>query len=54
MVPSSIDLRRATDDLAPPSIEPTSSHVIKGVIEAETGAIEHYNPIIEATDGTIR
>jgi bacterioferritin len=25
--------------------------VIKGVIEAETGAIEHYNRIIEATDG---
>jgi bacterioferritin len=26
-------------------------HVIKGVIEAETGAIEHYNAIIEATEG---
>ena len=26
-------------------------HVIKGVIEAETGAIEHYNLIIEKTDG---
>ena len=26
-------------------------HVIKGVIEAETGAIEHYNRIIEVTDG---
>ena len=25
-------------------------HVIKGVIEAETGAIEHYNRIIEASD----
>jgi bacterioferritin len=25
--------------------------VIKGVIEAETGAIEHYNRIIEVTDG---
>ena len=25
-------------------------HVIKGVIEAETGAIEHYNRIIEFTD----
>ena len=34
-----------------PSSRPTSSHVIKGVIEAETGAIEHYNKIIEATDG---
>ena len=26
-------------------------HVIEGVIEAETGAIEHYNRIIETTDG---
>ena len=26
-------------------------HLIRGVIEAETGAIEHYNRIIEATDG---
>jgi bacterioferritin len=25
-------------------------HVIKGVIEAETGAIEHYNRIITETD----
>ena len=29
-------------------------HVIKGVIEAETGAIEHYNRIIEVTDGVDR
>ena len=26
-------------------------HVIKGVIEAESGAIEHYNRIIQETDG---
>jgi len=26
------------------------AHVIKGVIEAETGAIEHYNGIIQETD----
>jgi bacterioferritin len=25
-------------------------HVIKGVIEAETGAIDYYNQIIEATE----
>ena len=25
--------------------------MIRGVIEAETGAIEHYNRIIELTDG---
>ena len=26
-------------------------HVIRGVIEAETGAIEHYTRIVEETDG---
>jgi bacterioferritin len=26
-------------------------HVIKGVIAAERGAIEHYNALIEACDG---
>ena len=26
-------------------------HVIRGVLEAETGAIEHYNRIIEVCDG---
>ena len=26
-------------------------HVIRGVIEAESGAIEHYTRIIEETDG---
>jgi bacterioferritin len=26
-------------------------HVIRGVIEAETGAIEHYTGIIEETEG---
>ena len=30
---------------------PTSIHVIRGVIEAETGAIEHYTRIVEETDG---
>ena len=26
-------------------------HVVKDVIEAETGAIEHYNAVIEKTEG---
>ena len=34
-----------------PRTRPTSSTVIKGVIEAEAGAIEHYTRIIEACDG---
>ena len=37
--------------LQPPEHQTDIVHVIKGVIEAETGAIEHYNRIIEATDG---
>ena len=38
------------DALQPPEHQTDVVHVIKGVIEAETGAIEHYNAIIEATD----
>ena len=37
--------------LQPPEHQTDIVHVIKGVIEAETGAIEHYNRIIEFTDG---
>jgi hypothetical protein len=37
--------------LQPPEHQTDIVHVINGVIEAETGAIEHYNAIIEATDG---
>ena len=36
--------------LQPPEQQTDIVHVIKGVIEAETGAIEHYNRIIEFTD----
>src|SRR3954453_13287767 len=36
----------------PPDEQTDIVHVIKGVIEAETGAIEHYNALIDATDGT--
>ena len=36
--------------LQPPEHQTDIVHVIKGVIEAETGAIEHYNAIIELTD----
>jgi bacterioferritin len=37
--------------LQPPTQQTDIVHVIKGVIEAETGAIEHYNAIIEFTEG---
>jgi len=36
--------------LQPPSDNIDIVHVIKGVIEAESGAIEHYNEIIEFCD----
>ena len=37
--------------VVPGSLDFVAVHVIRGVIEAETGAIEHYNQIIEFTDG---
>ena len=52
VVPGSKDFaRRAGRDLQPPEHQTDVVHVIKGVIEAETGAIEHYNAIIETTEG---
>jgi bacterioferritin len=52
VVPSSIDFTPEQTFLAPPEQQTDIVHVIKGVIEAETGAIEHYNAIIEATEET--
>jgi bacterioferritin len=37
--------------LQPPDEQIDVVHVIRGVIKAETGAIEHYTRIIEVTDG---
>jgi bacterioferritin len=49
-VPGSLEFRAEQDYLQPPA-EPTDVlHVIRGVIEAENGAIAHYNRIIEAAD----
>jgi bacterioferritin len=52
VVPSSVDFTPEQTYLAPPERQTDIVHVIKGVIEAETGAIEHYNAIIEATEET--
>jgi len=52
VVPSSVDFTPEQTYLAPPEQQTDIVHVIKGVIEAETGAIEHYNAIIEATEET--
>ena len=51
VVPGSLDFQAEQSYLQPPEHQTDIVHVIKGVIEAETGAIEHYNRIIEATDG---
>ena len=51
VVPGSLEFKPEQSFLQPPEHQTDIVHVIKGVIEAETGAIEHYNSIIEATDG---
>jgi bacterioferritin len=51
VVPGSLDFRAEQTYLQPPERQTDIVHVIKGVIEAETGAIAHYNRLIEATDG---
>jgi bacterioferritin len=51
VVPGSLDFAAEQSYLQPPQHQTDIVHVIKGVIEAETGAIEHYNRVIEATDG---
>src|ERR687884_2339519 len=51
VVPGSLEFRAEQAYLQPPEHQTDIVHVIKGVIEAETGAIEHYNRIIEVCDG---
>jgi bacterioferritin len=51
VVPGSMAFTAEQTYLQPPEHQTDVVHVIKGVIEAETGAIEHYNAIIEATEG---
>jgi bacterioferritin len=51
VVPGSGDFSAEQTYLQPPEHQTDIVHVIKGVIEAETGAIEHYNRIIQETDG---
>ncbi len=51
VVPGSLEFRAEQSYLQPPEQQTDLVHVIGGVIEAETGAIEHYNRIIEETDG---
>ena len=51
VVPGSLEFNAEQSYLQPPEHQTDIVHVIKGVIEAETGAIEHYNTIIRETEG---
>ena len=50
VVPGSDAFAAEQSYLQPPERQTDIVHVIRGVIAAETGAIEHYNRIIEFTD----
>src|SRR4051812_42202026 len=51
VVPGSLDFDAEQTYLQPPEHQTDIVHVIKGVIQAESGAIDFYNQIIEATEG---
>jgi len=51
VVPGSEDFTAEQSYLQPPEQQTDLAHIVRGVIEAETGAIEHYTHIIETTDG---
>jgi bacterioferritin len=51
VVPGSLDFQAEQSYLQPPDDQIDIVHVIKGVIEAESGAIEYYNQIIEFCEG---
>ncbi len=50
-VPGSKDFQASQKALQPPSDSLDLVHVVRGVIEAERGAIGHYTNLIQATDG---
>lgn len=49
--PGSMDFKAEQASLQPPADATDVIAVIRGVIEAEAGAIEHYTRLIEACDG---
>ena len=50
-VPGSADFSAEQRFLQPPNKSTDVVQVIKGVMEAERGALEHYNKLIETCDG---
>jgi bacterioferritin len=51
VVPGSEDFAAEQSFLQPPEEQTDIVHVIRGVIKAETGAIEHYTRVVEETEG---
>ena len=51
VVPGSLDFQAEQSYLQQPDQQTDIVHIIRGVIEAETGAINHYNGIIEFCEG---
>src|SRR5215213_10154145 len=51
VVPGSMEFTAEQDSLQPPEHQTDVVHVIKGVIDAETKAIELYTHIVDVTDG---
>ncbi len=51
VVPGSEAFAAEQSFLQPPDEQTDTVHVIRGVIKAETGAIEHYTRIVEETEG---
>src|ERR1044072_2164073 len=51
VVPGSEAFAAEQSFLQPPEEQTDIVHVIRGVIKAETGAIEHYTRMVEETDG---
>jgi len=49
-VPGSMDFRAVQEKLQPAEDHIDVVHVIKGVIDAEDGAIEHYTRIVQETE----
>jgi bacterioferritin len=50
VVPGSMDFKASQETLQPPDDQVDVVHVIKGVIEAEDGAIQHYTRVVEETE----
>jgi bacterioferritin len=51
VVPGSQKFSAEQSYLQPPEQQTDVVHVVKGVIEAERGAIEHYSRIVAETEG---